>query len=98
MDKAMAKRILEANGIRVPRGVTLRDHDKHVPFSVPLVVKPNAEGSTVGVAFVREPSELCPGLAKAFRYGDEVLVEELIEGVEISVPVLAHEPLPPVEI
>ena len=98
MDKAMTKRILEANGIRVPRGVTLRDHDQHVPFPVPLVVKPNAEGSTVGVAFVREPSELCPGLAKAFRYGNDVLVEELIEGVEISVPVLAHEPLPPVEI
>ncbi|HLK16950.1 MAG TPA: D-alanine--D-alanine ligase [Fimbriimonadaceae bacterium] len=98
MDKSMTKRILEASGIRVPRGVTLRDRDDAIPFSGPLVVKPNAEGSTVGVAFVREPSELCPGLAKAFSYGDEVIAEELIEGTEISVPVLVHEALPPVEI
>lgn len=98
MDKSMTKRILAANGIRVPKGVTLRSGDDGVPFAGPLVVKPNAEGSTVGVTFVREPGDLCAGLARAFNFGAEVLVEELIEGMEISVPVLVHEALPPVEI
>ena len=98
MDKTMTKRILEANGIRVPRGVTLRERDDMIPFAGQLVVKPNAEGSTVGISFVREPTELCPALAKAFSYGASALVEELIAGIEISVPILVNEPLPPVEI
>jgi D-alanine--D-alanine ligase len=98
MDKSMTKRILEAAGIRVPRGVTLAGQDDVVPFQPPIVVKPNAEGSTVGVTFVREPCDLCPGLAKAFSYGASVLVEEMIEGTEISVPVLIDRALPVVEI
>ncbi|MHB8637340.1 MAG: D-alanine--D-alanine ligase [Fimbriimonadaceae bacterium] len=98
MDKSMTRRILEANGIRVPRGMTVSAGDDVIPFAGQLVVKPNAEGSTVGITFVREPTELCPALARAFAYGDAVLVEELIEGIEVSVPVLVHEPLPPVEI
>jgi D-alanine--D-alanine ligase len=98
MDKATTKRMLQSQGIRVPRGTVMLSVDQPLDLSVPLVVKPNAEGSTVGVTFVREACDLCPGLAKAFHYGASVLVEELIEGTEISVPVLDGQALPPVEI
>nr|WP_227625158.1 D-alanine--D-alanine ligase [Fimbriimonas ginsengisoli] len=98
MDKAMTKQVLQSHGIRVPRGALLTDTD--VPFDLrpPLIVKPNAQGSTVGLTFVEKPDDLCPALANAFAYDDSVLVEEWITGVEISVPVLIDRALPPVEI
>lgn len=98
MDKAMTKRILKAEGILVPKGTIVKSLDDVIELCLPLVVKPNAEGSTVGVSFVREPQDLCSSLVKAFRYGASVIVEELIEGVEVSVPVLDGRALLPVEI
>ncbi|MBS1721860.1 MAG: D-alanine--D-alanine ligase [Armatimonadetes bacterium] len=62
------------------------------------VVKPNAQGSTVGLSFVESESELRRAVEKAFQYGDEVLVEEWLRGIEISVPVMGEEVLPVVEI
>jgi D-alanine--D-alanine ligase len=98
MDKAMTKKVFQTEGIRTPRGAHLTDTD--VPFDLrpPLIVKPNAQGSTVGLRFVKEHDELCPALANAFAYDDSVLVEEWIMGMEISVPVLIDRALPPVEI
>lgn len=98
MDKAMTKRVLSGAGVRVPQGVMLRSMDDEVPLPPPLVVKPNAQGSTVGLRFVEKGSELCPALANAFQYDTTVVVEEWVRGMEISVPVLLDEPLPPVEI
>jgi D-alanine--D-alanine ligase len=63
-----------------------------------LIVKPNSQGSTVGLTFVKEMSCLCPALADAFSYDTSILIEEWITGTEISVPVLNGEALPPVEI
>lgn len=65
---------------------------------MPLVVKPNAQGSTVGLSFVRSAEELATAVEKALAYGSGALIEELIEGVEVSVPVLGDRALPPVEI
>lgn len=98
MDKAMTKRVLQQQGIRVPRGVHLTDMEAPFDLRPPLIVKPNAQGSTVGLTFVEDPGCLCPALANAFAYDDSVLVEEWIKGMEISVPVLDDRALPPVEI
>ncbi|MCX7801080.1 MAG: D-alanine--D-alanine ligase [Fimbriimonadales bacterium] len=98
MDKARAKRVLEAAGLRVPRGVELRSPDDPVPLDPPLVVKPNAQGSTIGMGFVRERAQLGRAIARAFEYDRTVLVEEWIEGVELSVPILGDRALPAVEI
>ena len=62
------------------------------------VVKPNAQGSTVGLSFVEHERDLQQAVQKAFQYGDEVLVEEWLRGTEISVPVLGDRVLPVVEI
>ena len=100
MDKALTKAILAQHGIRTPSGTLLRRGEQwsnsHLPGNV--VVKPNAQGSTIGLSFVEHPSELANAIERAFRYGDEVLIEEWVRGVEISVPVLNGEALPPVEI
>jgi UDP-N-acetylmuramate--L-alanine ligase len=98
MDKQLTKQILAANGIKTPNGQLLSSPDDSVVISVPLIVKPNEQGSTVGLSFVETSEELCPALRRAFAYGDKVLVEEWIKGVEISTPVLNGDPLMPVEI
>jgi D-alanine--D-alanine ligase len=109
MDKRLTKQILGANGIRVPRGITLRSAaidskeslhkellDRHL--TTPLIVKPNAQGSTVGLSFVEREEQIWPALQKALRYDESALIEEWVQGVEISVPVLGNRALPPVEI
>ena len=98
MDKAATKRVLEAHGIRVPRGKLVTQADERVEFEGPWVVKPNAQGSTVGLSFVEDPEALEWAIVRALAYDDAVLVEEWIKGTEISTPVLNGEALPPVEI
>ena len=98
MDKNRTKQLLQSIGIRVPKGVLITSSSQQIPLELPLVVKPNAEGSTVGVTFAHTQEDLIRGIEKALSYDDSVLVEELIQGIEISTPVLNGEPLLPVEI
>ena len=98
MDKAAAKRVLEGRGIRVPRGRLVTNPDERIDFDGPWVVKPNAQGSTVGLSFVEDPEALEWAIARALAYDDAVLVEEWVKGTEISTPVLVDVALPPVEI
>jgi D-alanine--D-alanine ligase len=97
MDKDRAKAVLAAAGLRTPRGQLVKSLDEEVEIPFPLVVKPNAQGSTVGLAFVGDHEALRSALEASLRYGD-ALVEERIDGVEISVPVLGDRALPAVEI
>lgn len=98
MDKALTKQILLQHGIRVPKGALLTTPEPPFDLHPPLIVKPNAQGSTVGLSFVENQKQLCPALLNAFQYDREVLVEEWIIGMEISTPVLQNEALLPVEI
>lgn len=98
MDKQRTKEILGNAGIRVPRGVLLREPDEACPIGTPAIVKPNAQGSTVGLSFVEDSDALRGAIARAFRYDAAVIVEEWVRGMEISVPVLGDRALPPVEI
>ena len=102
MDKAMSKRVLTAAGVTMPGGVVVRKGQPAPPgFPLPAIVKPSAQGSTVGMTVVREASELAAALQTAFQHGDTALVEEFVTGTEITVPVLGNtdlEVLPIVEI
>jgi D-alanine-D-alanine ligase len=64
----------------------------------PIIVKPAREGSTIGVTIVREPSGLDSAINIAFGYGDKILIEEYIEGREITVGILGDKSLPVIEI
>jgi D-alanine-D-alanine ligase len=109
MHKGMAKLIYRQVGIPTPDGIILHREGSEPAacaaqvrqaVGLPCVVKPVNEGSTFGITIVREDDALAPALAGAFRYSDEVIAEQFIQGVEISVPVLGADPraLPAVEI
>ena len=92
MDKAKAKAVMAAAGVAVPGGGLYNRHVAaagHV-MAPPYVVKPNAEGSSVGVFIVREganrpPQEL---VAPAWTHGEEVMIEPYIRGKELAVAVM----------
>ncbi|HEY6196183.1 MAG TPA: D-alanine--D-alanine ligase [Candidatus Eisenbacteria bacterium] len=104
MDKAMSKRVFEREAIPTPKwllleaGVQGRSIDTSLLGGYPLIVKPNAEGSTVGLSVVKHPAELDPALEKAGRHDQQILVEEYIEGRELTVAVVGEEAYPVVEI
>ncbi len=64
----------------------------------PVIIKPAREGSTIGVSIVREANGLDGAISLAFGYGDKIIIEEYIEGKEITVGILGNEPLPVIEI
>ena len=63
----------------------------------PLVVKPHYAGSSMGVSIVRDNSELKQAIEQAKRYSKRVIVEEYIEGRELTVGILAGQVLPIIE-
>jgi len=98
LDKHLAKTVVAARGIRVPRGglVTPQRRDLPVGVEFPLMVKPNAEGSSKGVTqdSVVETPEAFATLAERMlaRYPAGLVVEEFIPGREVSVPLLESYP------
>ncbi len=99
MNKAMAKKVFAASGIRCPESVMttidqLRDQEHMAP---PYVVKPNREGSSVGVTIIRDDNDRLP-LRNDWPYGPDIMVERYIEGRELTVSVLGDRPLGVTEI
>lgn len=98
MDKTATKRLLIAEGLPTPRFLSLNAEawnpsltaDAIKEISLPLVVKPATQGSSVGMTIVRREEELAPALREAFRYDTSVLVEEFISGTEVTASVLGN--------
>ena len=102
MDKAKAKAVLAASGVPVPGGGLYNRFEaarNHV-MAPPYVVKPNAEGSSVGVFLVFEGANSPPQeLAQAsWTYGEEVMIEPYIAGKELAVAVMGDKALAVTEI
>nr|BFE73951.1 hypothetical protein GCM10020092_072520 [Actinoplanes digitatis] len=89
MDKWVTKLIAEEVGVRTAPGrlLTARTAGGYA-WSGPVVVKPVAAGSSLGVALVGAPDDLPGALAEALRHDDRVLVERVVEGREVDVAVL----------
>lgn len=101
MDKQLTKALVSIAGVPVPKGVKVGRGQSLSGIGFPagkLIVKPNAQGSTVGLRFVDDPKDLADAIRFALHYDSHVLIEERIEGMEVSVPVLAGRALPVVEI
>ena len=91
-DKAKAKAVLAAAGVAVPGGGHFNRFDvarDHV-LAPPYVVKPNAEGSSVGVFLVFEGANAPPQdvVAPSWTFGEEVMIEPYIRGRELAVGVM----------
>lgn len=92
MDKAKAKAVLAAAGVTVPGGGLFNRHEAaadHV-MPPPYVIKPNAQGSSVGVFMVFEGANRPPQdlVAPSWTFGDEVLIEPYIRGKELACGVM----------
>lgn len=103
LDKAEAKKCFRKAGLEVPEGIVLRGHGAvpraaDLPFSLPVVVKPSREGSSIGVRIVQQDSEIAAAVLEARRSDDLVLIEKYIPGREFTVGVLGDEALPAIEI
>ena len=103
MDKAVTKRIMEANGIRTPRWQDLHYTPEDVPrlaetLPVPCAVKVVNGGSSIGVVLPDTREELAQALRDVLPYGNHVVVEEKITGRELTVPVLDNACLCAIEI
>ena len=114
-DKPVAKALVSAAGVSTPAGValshtTFRELGAHAvlesvvdSLGLPLVVKPSRGGSALGLTIVRTAAELPSAMIAAYAYGDIVLIEQLVEGVEVAVSIVEDEhgqpqTLPAVEI
>ncbi|MGO9613494.1 MAG: D-alanine--D-alanine ligase [Dissulfurispiraceae bacterium] len=69
-----------------------------IGFPMPWVVKPVAEGSSVGVSIVRTEDEMCGAMEGAFSYGQKIIVEKYIKGREIQIGILGQRILGGVEV
>ena len=102
MDKAKAKAVLAAAGVIVPGGGLFNRFEvaaRHV-MPPPYVVKPNAEGSSVGVFLVFEGANSPPQevVAPSWTFGEEVMVEPYIRGLELAVGVMDNRAMTVTEI
>ena len=109
MDKAISKRLFVAAGIPTPRSRIYGEADKKrdlakeivEKFTIPVVVKAAAQGSSIGVVIVDKSDVLEEAITEAFKYSDHIVVEEFISGKELTVAIIGGdqpEALPIIEI
>jgi D-alanine-D-alanine ligase len=103
MNKVKSKELFRLYNLPTPSYYVLSGSpadvaERHGGFGFPAVVKPSREGSSVGVAIVRDLAELEAACEEAFRFDDEVLVERYVDGREVSVAILNDRALGAIEI
>lgn len=113
MDKVSSKNVFKSNNIPMPRhmvisraeilGNTVLDKGRSLEvyfkeLNKPIVIKPCDGGSSIGVSIIDREVDFIAALKLAFRYSDNVIIEEYILGREITVGILEEKPLPIIEI
>lgn len=102
MDKVRTKQVWQAVGLPTPRFVSYRSGDDLegaiASIGYPAIVKPSHEGSSVGITRVFSPADLPAAIELAARYDGELLIEQLVEGAELTVTILGREALPSIRI
>ncbi len=98
-DKVLTKEKFIAAGVPTPRSQTFKlDGSDTLALDFPIVVKPPREGSSVGVHIVRTAEEFAAALEDAKRFGPDTLIEEFIEGKELTIGILGDQVLPIIHI
>lgn len=97
MDKLRSREIFKLSGLSVPKTLKIRKGDNYQALlslfvgkvtKLPVVVKPCSNGSSVGVKIVKNMADLAKAIKEAFRLDKKVLIEEFIEGTEVTCGVL----------
>ncbi len=103
MNKYYSKQILKFHNLPTPdfEMFFAKRHDMKgfkTKLTFPLVVKPSREGSTVGISIVKKADDLEAALKLAVQYDQEILLEDFIPGMEITIPILEDKALTPIQI
>ncbi|RNL18685.1 D-alanine--D-alanine ligase [Slackia faecicanis] len=100
INKGKSKELYESAGLRVAASVlvgrndVLDDADRQEivdTCGIPCVVKPSTEGSSLGMTIVRDASDLQAALDTALAVDDEAMVEQFIDGIELTVGVMGSD-------
>jgi len=99
MNKIMSRKLFEHEGIPLPAALTARRGVDASAFAqeiehtlgYPVVVKPNEQGSTIGISIVHHPRDLQTALDLAFKFDEHILVEEFVKGTEITGAVIGND-------
>lgn len=102
MDKIRTKQVWLSLGLPTPRYIRIQQGEDVKAaartLGLPVIIKPSCEGSSVGVSRVFKEEDLQQAVDLAARYPGEMLMEQLIQGSEFSVPVLGAQVLPTIRI
>jgi D-alanine-D-alanine ligase len=104
MNKTVSKQVFRSQGLLVGPYEVIYDGDAGKVGAIteqirfPVVIKPHAEGSSVGVSLVFSKDQVAPAVELAFKYGNEILVEKFIKGKEVQVGILGDRALGAIEI
>ena len=101
MDKRISKALVHRKDLLTPNWVSLANNDPLPSVGdmvFPVVIKPNDQGSTIGLTVVKDESELDDAIELARKFANVVLIEEFIVGKEITVTVIGDKAYPIVEI
>lgn len=97
IDKEKTKEKFRAAGVPTPKGQLVHKLEE-ISVPLPVFIKPNTQGSSVGSRSASTKEELSAAVADALKYDTSVLVEQLIKGRELTVGVLGDQALPIIEI
>ncbi|MEK7819397.1 MAG: D-alanine--D-alanine ligase [Bacteroidota bacterium] len=106
MDKAITKILLKQNGIETAEWLTAKNNfdlqkiifEINLKIGYPLVVKPNDQGSTVGLTIVENENEIEKAILTALEFSSTALIEKFIPGRELTVAIIGEKVLPIIEI
>lgn len=96
-DKILSKEKFREHNVVTPEWEVI-EVGQRPTISVPLVVKPARQGSTVGVVIVKNANELDSAIAEAGKYDQKLLIEKFVSGRELTIGVLGDQALPILEI
>jgi D-alanine-D-alanine ligase len=98
MNKIISKELMAFKGIQTPDWAVYRIGQELPELKYPVVVKPNDNGSSIGVTIIENPEELHQAIEEIQELSTTILIEEKIEGREFSVGVIGDTALPVIEI
>lgn len=101
MEKSITKQLAKSYEIPTPNWKNFIDIDEskdYISNEFPIVVKPSADGSTLGLSFVKNQAELAKAVELADEYDGNIMIEDYIEGRELTVTIIGQQVFPIVEI
>jgi len=107
MDKHITKSIIKHGGVSTANWLILERNNYNfirlmkeleTKFTFPIVIKPNDQGSAIGLSICKNVEEVEDGIELAFQFSKKILIEQYIEGYEVTVGIIGEQVLPVLEI